>query len=264
MVIEPASSLTNFLKMYSTTGIATATLQSLIGVYNSPQMTHLSLLNPVLSDHDRWQYEPQIPNLMEGKLFHVHLFKKIGPTVPAGLTSQTLVDFFVSQFTFKGEKEAEDDFQEATKSLVNCPNYSIIAITALTFDTLEKKLEHQIVGVVSYMHDKNGSFIFTLCVLDKGLNDGLSLSPQYFSKSPRKVGLKIRPFSRKLLPFAIRVWLRSCSPLFRLLRSPATPSLMWIIRRTLIRSFATKQQSHRYIIYICKAVLNQGLDILFI
>jgi hypothetical protein len=35
MVIEPASSLTNFLEMYSQNGVATDTLQSLIGVYNS-------------------------------------------------------------------------------------------------------------------------------------------------------------------------------------------------------------------------------------
>ena len=38
MVIEPASSLTNFLEMYSQTGVATATLQSLIGVqYTIPK-----------------------------------------------------------------------------------------------------------------------------------------------------------------------------------------------------------------------------------
>jgi hypothetical protein len=182
MVIEPASSLTNFLEMYSQTGVATATLQSLIGVYNSPQTTNLSLLNPVLSDRDRRQYKPETPDLMDGKSFHVHLFKKIASTVPGGLNSQTLIDFFVSQFTFWDGKDAEEDFRKATDYLVNFPNYPIIAITALNFDKVEKKLEHQIVGAVSYMHDKNGSFIFTLCVLDQGRNNGLSLSPQYFEE----------------------------------------------------------------------------------
>ncbi len=193
MVIEPASSLTNFLEMYSQTGVATATLQSLIGVYNSPQTTHLSLLNPVLSDRDRRQYKPETPDLMDGKSFHVHLFKKIASTVPGGLNSQTLVDFFVSQFTFWDGKDAEEDFRKATDYLVNCPNYPIIAVTALTFDTEEKKLEHQIVGAVSFMHDKSGSFIFTLCVLDQGRNNGSSLSPQYF-KEPQESTSSDPPF----------------------------------------------------------------------
>jgi hypothetical protein len=117
--------------------------------------------------------------------FQVVVFKKLtNQLVPKGIDSESLVNFFSSQVTFGNAKE-RNEFEAATKYQIATPNYHVLCITALVYDPVQKIMIHAIVGAALYMHDnKNGSFIFTLGVLDRGDPQVCSLTDKHFSEHP--------------------------------------------------------------------------------
>ena len=172
IVIHPASALTDFLGPgFASKGVAKASLESLSSIYNSSTIMRLSALKPNISErdnrHQEWMIEDETADPLNSNTsaFQVHLFKKFSASIPPGLSSASLVDYYTHQFVFENEF-AKAEFKSSTKKLVTNGNYYTIAITALVYDPELLVYVHHIIAATLYMHDKNGSYIFLNAVLD--------------------------------------------------------------------------------------------------
>jgi hypothetical protein len=192
LVVHPASVLIDFLGAgYASKGVGVASLKSLVSIYDTPSLLRLGNLQPNLSHRAERAGAPQ-PTATTETAFQVVFFKKLGRNVPTGITSKSLLAFFVAQFSY-GTPRIKRDFIETTQYLVDNNTYHKLAITALVFDPNENSMVHYIVGAAVFMHDKNGSFIFTIGVHDKGDPRVCSLSPQFF-KEPIGPSTPVTPF----------------------------------------------------------------------
>jgi hypothetical protein len=133
---------------------------------------------PLISDRAE---RARVPSKTVEQAIQVFFFKKLGQHTPSGITSSSLVEFVTRQFVFTTESVKADSMKRTTKLIENL-SYNVLAITALVFDTNTNTLTHHIVGVVLYMHDKHGSFVFTLGTEDQGNTTVCNLSNKFFSK----------------------------------------------------------------------------------
>lgn len=214
--IQPAATVTNFLKAgYCSTGVAIGSLYSLASIYGSASILRLANLQTNISQRSHragarspTPFDASVASvasadsktttadskstiadskvlLQSTHAFQVVVFKKLNnPKLPTGIDSESLVKFFVSLFDFKDAK-VKREFEVATKNHLSLPTYHTLCITALVYDASTNLMVHSIVGAALYMYDhKNGSFIFTLGVLDRGDPAVCSLSTDHFSEHP--------------------------------------------------------------------------------
>ena len=128
IVIKPASTLTEFLKNgYATTGVAIGSLLSLLSIYPSPSLLRLANLqtniskrsqragarSPIASDTSN-TVSVDSHSLQDSEhAFQVVIFKKLtNQLVPKGIDSESLVNFFSSQFTFGNAKRKETNLRQ--------------------------------------------------------------------------------------------------------------------------------------------------------
>jgi hypothetical protein len=161
-VVLPYSVTTQLLSGFTSRGFAQASLKDLVPVYPCTSIQRLSDLKPNVSPRAvRGAGAYTIPY----HTLEVILFKKLNPKTPAGISSDTLVNFFNNQFNHRNETN-EKEFREVTQKMIANPSYKVLVITALVFDIGSKKFEHVIVCACLYMHDKHGSFVFIIGVED--------------------------------------------------------------------------------------------------
>ena len=175
----PGSSLGDFLsKGYTTKGVATASLKSLLPVYPSTTLTHVANLQRLIST--RAVRRGDIPSLVvESPLVDV-MFKKFGPHLPFGVTKTAVLEFFTDQFHFNTH-DSKEQFIASTSRLILNPHYHILAITAPMFLKKGEKLHHFIIAAVLYMYNnKNGSYVATIAVTNKGYPNFCTLSQHCF------------------------------------------------------------------------------------
>ena len=204
IVISPASIVTDFVGLgFASQGMAQSSLENLSPVYGTDSILHLASLRPYTSareqrhqGRDQGEDQPKVPD-SEVPSFQIFLFKKVTPNLPDCLAADQIVHFFDSQFSFPSDK-AKNEFQTAADFIVSSALYHVLAITILVYNPEEKRLTHRLIGCSLYIHDKNGSFIFTIGVLDRGDPNVVALNNNVFVQpTPTMILSATSSFRRK-------------------------------------------------------------------
>ena len=187
MVFKEGRHLTDFLgRKYSTSGVAKASLLSLLPIYPKTSVENLSKLQRQTSTRSEQAGDTSPPDNEPALM--VVLFKKFQKNIPSGITSDTLADFFTSLFTYS-TPESRLAYHKSTSSLLVSAHYYVLAITAPMFANNGDELLHHIIASTLYMYDnKHGSYVVLLGVTDRGYPDACTLSEQYFN-DPSDLGI---------------------------------------------------------------------------
>jgi hypothetical protein len=177
---DPASQIIDFLGTgYSSKGVAQASLSSLSPMYPSSSIVWLS--NLLRKTSPRTERAGDTPVDIDEFAFKVVMFKRINHNLPDGLSAESLSALFGSLFSFANAEEKALKHTLIADLIAN-PYYSILAITVPTFSAGDPKtLSHYIVGAALFTHDnKNGTFVSTIGIADKGDPLVCSLSAKFF------------------------------------------------------------------------------------
>jgi hypothetical protein len=109
------------------------------------------------------------------------MFKRINHNLPDGISAESLSAFLGSLFSFANAEEKALKHTLIADLIAN-PYYSILAITVPTFSADDPKtISDYIVGAALFTHDnKNGTFVSTIGIADKGDPPVCSLSSKFF------------------------------------------------------------------------------------
>jgi hypothetical protein len=177
----PASRITDFLGAnYTTKGVAISSLHNLSDIFPSSSILQLSTLQRNTSERTGGQRKKGVDVSDEEPAFTVVMFKKQSPSVPPGLTNELLSKFFTNLFTYDSAG-LKDEFKTSVTSLLDNPLYYVLAITVPLYKPDEDELHHYIIAAALYMYDnKNGTYISSFGVSDKGYHGWCTLSQEYF------------------------------------------------------------------------------------